>query len=684
MAKPFDRSDRRILKFPAVSPCQEVSPATLLVSLTILSRNILDFKSKYFATQRRNCRETIRQVGILLLFFEQLCDGEHVLSDSVVLSFSELHVTFQKIRFILEDCTREGARLWMLTKCEFLTNQFQILVRAISTALDVLPLNLIDAEDEVKELVEFMRRQSRKASFDVHADDKNANKWLRSILNQFKKGVEPDSSDVKRVLDHLGIGSWSECNMEIKFLEEEIGFEHSDCDEREVHFLSSLVGFLSYSRGVIFETLDTRNIDQTQADYRSNMETFSCLNPEDMRCPISLELMLDPVTVSTGQTYDRSSIQKWLRGGNLLCPKTGERLTNTDLVPNLILRKLIRNFCAYNGSSLGRSGIQSSDITRTIVPDSPVAAESMKFLSRFLTSRLVFGTIEQRNKAAYEIRLLAKSNIFNRSCVINAGAVPPLLNLLCTTDSSTQENAMAALLKLSKYGSGKKLIVECRGLTSILAVLKHGLSWEVRQSAAATIFYLSSVKEYRKLIGETPEAIRRLVDLIKKGTTCGKKNAVVALFGLLLFPKNHQRVLEAGTVPLLIDILASSEKAELLNDTLAVVSLLAENVEGAFAILNSKPLDLIVGLLQSSTCQTRKEYCVSALLALCINGGAEVVAVLAADQSLMASLFSLLTEGTSNAGKKARALIKILHSFHETSSSRWILSSTVPCVTSHS
>ncbi|XP_062098902.1 U-box domain-containing protein 12-like [Humulus lupulus] len=34
--------------------------------------------------------------------------------------------------------------------------------------------------------------------------------------------------------------------------------------------------------------------------------------PDDFRCPISLELMKDPVIVSTGHTYERSCIQKWI------------------------------------------------------------------------------------------------------------------------------------------------------------------------------------------------------------------------------------------------------------------------------------------------------------------------------------------------------------------------------------
>ncbi|XVF61030.1 hypothetical protein PTKIN_Ptkin08bG0095500 [Pterospermum kingtungense] len=37
--------------------------------------------------------------------------------------------------------------------------------------------------------------------------------------------------------------------------------------------------------------------------------------PPLFRCPISLDLFTDPVTLCTGQTYDRSSIEKWLASG---------------------------------------------------------------------------------------------------------------------------------------------------------------------------------------------------------------------------------------------------------------------------------------------------------------------------------------------------------------------------------
>ncbi|KAL4385227.1 hypothetical protein GQ457_15G000790 [Hibiscus cannabinus] len=663
--KRFDQIDRRIFSFPAVHPCEAVSPVTLLSSLIILSQNISDYQSNPFATQRRNARETIRQIGILVVFFEEIHDRGLVVPESAVLCFSELHLTFQKIRFLLEDCSREGARLWILMKSEMVASQFRVLIRTVATALDVLPLDSIDVCGEVKELVELVAKQARKAKIEVNPDDERAMRRLLSVLDGLEKGMEPEFQILKWLLDYLEIKTWNDCSKEVKFLEEQC----VEGEEREVPFLTSLLGFMCYCRARIFDTLELEGQNVEQTDVRCNMEILSCLNPEDFRCPISLELMIDPVTVSTGQTYDRSSIQKWLKAGHTICPKTGEKLTSTELVPNTNLRKLIHQFCADNGASLAKTGKKSHDITRTIVPGSPAAAEAMKFLSRLLVRKLIFGPSEQKNKAAYEIRLLARSNIYNRSCLIEAGTIPPLLNLLYSFNKSIQENAIAALLKLSKHASGKKVMIESGGLRSILAVLKRGMSLEARQIAAATIFYLSSVKGYRKLIGETDEAITALVDLIKEGTLCGRKNAVVALFGLVLYPGNRQRVIDAGTVPLLLETVASLDKHELVTDSVALLATLAESFDGAIAILRAASLPLITRILQSSTSQAAKEHCISILLCCCNNGGDEAISVLAKDPSVMSSLYPLTTDGTAQASKKARSLIKILHKFHETSSS---------------
>ncbi|XP_057805312.1 E3 ubiquitin-protein ligase PUB24-like [Salvia miltiorrhiza] len=65
--------------------------------------------------------------------------------------------------------------------------------------------------------------------------------------------------------------------------------------------------------------------------------------PEYFICPISLQLMTDPVTVSSGITYDRHSIEQWLfTNHNTICPVTKHPLPlAASLTPNHTLRRLI-------------------------------------------------------------------------------------------------------------------------------------------------------------------------------------------------------------------------------------------------------------------------------------------------------------------------------------------------------
>jgi hypothetical protein len=63
--------------------------------------------------------------------------------------------------------------------------------------------------------------------------------------------------------------------------------------------------------------------------------------PEDFFCPITQELMRDPVTLADGHTYDRTAIEKWLRRYKT-SPKTGLPLDDHSIViPNHLIRSMI-------------------------------------------------------------------------------------------------------------------------------------------------------------------------------------------------------------------------------------------------------------------------------------------------------------------------------------------------------
>jgi len=62
--------------------------------------------------------------------------------------------------------------------------------------------------------------------------------------------------------------------------------------------------------------------------------------PNPFLCPITLDLMKDPVVAMDGHTYERSSITKWFASHGT-SPKTNEELTRKKLVPNHALRAMI-------------------------------------------------------------------------------------------------------------------------------------------------------------------------------------------------------------------------------------------------------------------------------------------------------------------------------------------------------
>ncbi|CAN6727204.1 unnamed protein product [Malus baccata var. baccata] len=648
-------SSRRILTYPAVHPCEAIAPQTLLTSLIALTRNICSFKSKFIASNARNAREIIRQIGVVRIFLEEVRDGSLGLPASAVLSLSELHLAFQKVQFLLEDLARDDARVWMLMNSSRVASQFRVLSRAMGTALDVLPLGSVSAAVEVKEHVQLVARQARKAGYEVDPDDIRVASAVWSVLSGFEKRVLPGVGDLKRVLEFLGIRKWSKCEKQVKFLDSENGLENLSEEKRDVALLSSLKGLMCYCRCVLLDVVDGEPGRRSETKCGGGGEEVGCFNLEDFRCPISLEIMADPVTVATGQSYDRCSIAKWLRADNLSCPKTGEKLKNMEVVPNLALKRLIQQHCFENGGAFADSGHRNRDIgrARLAVAGSLADEGAMQMVAEFLNGRLAVGTVEEQNKAAYEIRLLTKTSIFNRSCLVEAGVVPHLLKLLCSADS---------------YSKSKAVIVENGGLNLMVGVLKNGLKSEARQHAAGTLFYLASTEEYRRLIGENADAIPALMGLIKDGTDRARKNALVAIFGLLTHPANHRRVIAAAVVPLLVHVLTSFDSEALVMDALAILSTLAEKADGSIAILRCKALDSIVGILNSSIPRAGKEFCVSLLLALCVNGSGDVVALLAKSPSLMGTLYSQLSEGTSRASKKASSLIRVLHEFHERSS----------------
>jgi len=73
------------------------------------------------------------------------------------------------------------------------------------------------------------------------------------------------------------------------------------------------------------------------------MEELDSVLENSFRCPISMEIMVDPVFAADGHTYERAEMERWLNSKST-SPLTNEVLPHKMLVPNHNLRSQIKEY----------------------------------------------------------------------------------------------------------------------------------------------------------------------------------------------------------------------------------------------------------------------------------------------------------------------------------------------------
>ncbi len=92
------------------------------------------------------------------------------------------------------------------------------------------------------------------------------------------------------------------------------------------------------------EARDARGKDVDGEDGKCGTNGPQVEVPAHFQCPITMELMQDPVMIATGHTYDRPAIQRWLDQGHRTCPVTGARLRHFEFIPNMAIRTAIQTW----------------------------------------------------------------------------------------------------------------------------------------------------------------------------------------------------------------------------------------------------------------------------------------------------------------------------------------------------
>ncbi|TYI95015.1 hypothetical protein E1A91_D02G247800v1 [Gossypium mustelinum] len=378
--------------------------------------------------------------------------------------------------------------------------------------------------------------------------------------------------------------------------------------------------------------------------------------PYYFRCPISLELMRDPVTVSTGQTYDRTSIESWAATGNTTCPVTRAPLSDFTLIPNHTLRRLIQDWCVAN---------RAFGIERIPTPKQP--AEPGMVRSLLNQASTVSNPFSVRHSALVRLKGLARESEKNRNVICSHEAREILMRILFSDVSSgSSELSQEALAVLVMFQLTES---ECTGIGSdsnrvvYLSELLFHSSIEVRVNSASlieTVLAGMRSSDLRAEICNVDEIFAGVTDILKNLSSYPRalRIGVRALFALCLLKQTRHKAVQAGAAETLIDRLTDLDKCD-AERALATIELLCRIPSGCSAFAShalTVPL-LVKTILRISDRAT--EYAAGALMALCSES--EQSQKDAVSAGVLTQLLLLVqSDCTDRAKRKAQMLLKLL------------------------
>lgn len=162
--------------------------------------------------------------------------------------------------------------------------------------------------------------------------------YIEEAMRSQRNNVLPSTKDLMKIIELLGLTSQELLKESIAVEKERMNAEVREVN-RELDQMNQIVDLVSHIRDCMVK------IERLEA-------TTGIAIPQYFCCPLSSGLMLDPVIVASGQTYERSSIQKWLDHGLTICPRTRQMLTHKNLIPNYTVKAMIASWCEENDVKL--------------------------------------------------------------------------------------------------------------------------------------------------------------------------------------------------------------------------------------------------------------------------------------------------------------------------------------------
>lgn len=378
-------------------------------------------------------------------------------------------------------------------------------------------------------------------------------------------------------------------------------------------------GVVGVGVGVVCEKLDLKKMIE-ELDLSEVPSVFIC--------PISLEPMQDPVTLCTGQTYERSNILKWFNLGHLTCPTTMQELWDDSVTPNRTLYHLIYTWFSQKYLLMKK---RSEDVQGR-------ASELLESLKK------VKG--QARVQALKELQQVVAAHATARKSVIDEGGVATISSLLGPfTSHAVGSEAIGILVHLTLDSESKMNLMQPAKISLLVDILNEG-STVTKISCTKLIEMLMDEKDFRSEVISSHSLLVGLMRLVKdKRHMNGVLPGLSLLRTICLHKEVRGLIVRIGAVPQLVDLLPSLDP-ECLELALFILDALSTLPEGRSALKDcSNTIPNTVRLLMriSENCT---QYALSILWSVCKLAPEECSSA-AVDAGLAAKLLLVIQSGCS-------------------------------------
>ncbi|XP_038973559.1 putative E3 ubiquitin-protein ligase LIN isoform X2 [Phoenix dactylifera] len=292
--------------------------------------------------------------------------------------------------------------------------------------------------------------------------------------------------------------------------------------------------------------------------------------PKDFVCPITGQLFSDPVTLETGQTFERRAIQEWIKRGNKTCPITRQLLSSTILPKtNYVLKRLIASWMEQN-PDIAQEFSYSETTSASVSPISSMEfflepKTSANFSPPLAQTRLNTKKNERRCK-----RFTRAAVTTSPTGIISQAASETILNglkpytsCLCTFEDLQEcEEAVLTIARIWKDSRTDPRIHAYLSKPTIINGFVEILSASTnREALRAAIYVLSELVSADETVGETLNSADTNFDCLAVLLINGLAEAAVLICQLM---PTYSQLSSHNLIPSLVQLIM--EKNDQMDD----------------------------------------------------------------------------------------------------------------------